>query len=403
MNTRPVPAAEPIYLDYNATTPVDPRIVEAMHPYLTTHFGNPSSAHAYAAAPAKALHTAREQVAALVGGAPDAIVFTGSGSEANNLAIRGTVLTAPTARPHVITQATEHPAVLATCHALHRLHGTDITYLPVDRYGLIDPAELAAAITPRTVLVSIMMANNETGTLQPIRELARIAHEHSVPLHTDAAQAAGKIPINTTELGADLLTVAGHKMYAPKGIAALYVRPGLRLEPVIYGGGQEHGLRAGTENVALAVALGTAAGLARADLDTGGPQRLASLRDRLHTKLTNALPGRVILNGHPDRRLPNTLNVSITGAHGDELLAAATGVAASTGSACHTGTTEPSPVLAAMGIDHERALTAVRLTVGRWTTSSDIDHAAERLANAHRLLTQPDGRARQRRSLKGSG
>jgi cysteine desulfurase len=376
---------EPVYLDYNATTPIDPRVAQAVQPYLTVHFGNPSSAHTYAAAPAEALHIARQQVANLIGADPEGIVFTGSGSEANNLAIRGAVLASTTDRPHVITQATEHPAVLATCAALQRLHGVQVTVLPVDRHGLVGPRDLATAITPHTVLVSIMLANNETGTIQPVADLARIAHERGVPLHTDAAQAVGKIPVDIAALGVDLLTVVGHKMYAPKGIAALYVRPGLTLEPVVYGGGQEHGLRSGTENVALAVALGGAADLARADLDSDGPSRVVALRDRLHDRLADEL-GRVWVNGHPDRRLPNTLNLSIIGVPGDALLAATPELAASTGSACHAGTTDPSPVLSAMGIHRDGALSAVRLSLGRWTTGPDIDRAAEVLITAARRL-----------------
>jgi cysteine desulfurase len=372
----------PVYLDYNATTPVDPRVVEAMQPYLLGHFGNPSSAHAYADVPAQALRSAREQVAALIGADSAGVVFTGSGSEANNLALRGVVLAAGRDRPHVITQTTEHPAVVATCRALQRLHGVEVTYLPVDGHGLVDPADLAAAISSHTNLVSIMYANNETGTVQPIGELAHIAHEHGVLFHTDAAQAAGKIPIDVAGLGVDLLTVVGHKMYAPKGIAALYRRPGLTLEPIVYGGGQEDGLRAGTENVAFAVALGAAASLAQSDLADGGQHRLAERRDRLHDGLADTLSGRVVLNGHPDRRLPNTANLSVSGVRGDSLLAAAVGIAASTGSACHAGTTEPSPVLTAMGLSPERALSAVRLSVGRWTTPEQIDLALDLIRSA---------------------
>lgn len=356
-----------------------------MLPYLADQFGNPSSAHPYATAPAQALHTARERVAALIGATSDGIVFTGSGSEANNLAIRGIVLAGDTHHRHVITQVTEHPAVLATCRAFQRLHGVQVTVLPVDGHGLVDPRDLAAAITEHTALVSIMLANNETGTLQPVAELTRVAHAHGVLFHTDAAQAVGKIGVDVAALGVDLLTVVGHKMYAPKGIAALYVRPGLALEPVVYGGGQERGLRAGTENVPYAVGLGAAADLARADLATGGQRRLADLRDRLRAGLADALPGHVVLNGHPQLRLPNTLNASITGVRGDELLAAA-GVAASTGSACHAGATEPSPVLTAMGLDRDRALSAVRLSVGRWSTDADVDRATELLAAAARRL-----------------
>jgi cysteine desulfurase len=309
-------------------------------------------------------------------------VFTGSGSEANNLAIRGAVLAADTPHPHVITQATEHPAVLATCRALHRLHDVRLTYLQVDGHGLVDPGALAAAITADTVLVSIMMANNETGTIQPIAELAEVARMHGVLFHTDAAQAVGKIPVDVAALGVDLLTLVGHKMYAPKGIAALYVRPGVRLEPVIYGGGQEHGLRAGTENVPYAVALGAAADLARAEVAAGGPRRLAELWDRLHLALGDSMPGGVEVNGHPQQRLPNTLNVSLAGVDGNALLSTVPDIAASTGSACHAGSTEPSPVLTAMGQSRGRALAAIRLSVGRWTTTADIDRAANLLVDA---------------------
>jgi len=381
-SAHPALTGGPVYLDYNATTPVDPRVVEAMLPYLTEHFGNPSSDHAYATPARAALARARGQVAALLGTAGDRIVFAGSGSEANNLALHGAVLASGVDRPHLITQSTEHPAVLNTCRALARLHGVDVTILPVDSDGLVDPGDLATAITPRTVLVTIMLANNETGVLQPITELTRIAHDHGVLFHTDAAQAAGKVPLDVTALDVDLLTVVGHKMYAPKGIAALYVRAGVALEPIIYGGGQEHGLRAGTENIAFAVALGTAAGLATDDLAAGRDHGLRALRDRLHQGIADALPGRVQLNGAADPRLPNTLNISITGTRGDALLAAAAGLAASTGSACHAGTTEPSPVLTAMGVGRQRALSAVRLSAGRWTTDDDIDGAISFLAKA---------------------
>lgn len=382
MNNHPGLTDRPIYLDYNATTPTDPRVVDAMLPYLTTHFGNPSSGHSYGAAPADAVTVARAQVARLIGARTEEIVFTGSGSEANNLAIRGAVLahTRTGAGPaHVVTQTTEHPAVLATCDALHRLHGVEVTHLPVGPEGRVDPAALAPALTDRTVLVSVMLANNETGTLQPITELARVAHEHGVLFHTDAAQAVGKIPVDVTALGVDLLTLVGHKMYAPKGVAALYVRSGIRLEPLIHGGGQEHAMRAGTENVALIIALGTAAGLAAAALTAGEPDRLRALRDELHRLLAEQLPGRVLLNGHPTQRLPNTANLALTPHRGDDILAAAPSVAASTGSACHTGATEPSPVLTAMALPREQARSAVRLSLGRWTTRDDIIRAAAQL------------------------
>jgi cysteine desulfurase len=379
----------PIYLDYNATTPVDPRVAETVLPYLTTYFGNPSSSHAYAEQPSRALAKARQQLAGLIGAQPADIVFTAGGSEADSLAIRGAALAYDRAAPaQVITQASEHPAVVETCRALQRLHGVQVRYLPVDRDGLVDPMALAEALTPNTALVSIMAANNETGVLQPIAELAGIAHARGVLFHTDAAQAAGKIPIDARAWGVDLLTIAGHKMYAPKGIGALYVRSGVRLEPLVYGGGQERGLRAGTESVALAVALGAAADLARTELDAGGAERIRLLRDLLHHRLEVLLPGRVQLNGHRDRRLPNTLNVSITGVTGDALLTATPGIAAATGSACHTGTPEPSPVLLAMGHDPGRALSALRLTLGRWTTRDDIEQAAHQIA-AGTLVAHP--------------
>jgi cysteine desulfurase len=380
----------PIYLDYNATTPVDPRVVETAQPYLTTHFGNPSSGHDYAERPRRALTEARQLLAGLIGAEPAEMVFTAGGSEANNLAIRGAALAHDRAAPaQIITQASEHPAVLETCRALQRLHGVQVRYLPVDRDGRIDPAALAEALTPDTVLVSIMAANNETGVLQPITELAGIAHARGVLFHTDAAQAAGKIPIDVTAWGVDMLTIAGHKMYAPKGIGALYVRSGVRLEPLVYGGGQERGLRAGTENVALAVALGAAADLARTELDAGRADRIRILRNLLHHRLDELLPGRVQLNGHRDQRLPNTLNVSITGVTGDDLLAAIPGIAAATGAACHSATPEPSPVLLAMGHDPARARSALRLTIGRWTTREDIEHAAREIA-AGALAAPPD-------------
>lgn len=376
----------PVYLDYNATTPVDPRVVEAMLPHLTEHFGNPSSSHPYGAQPRAALARAREQVAALLGARPHEVVFTATGSEADLLGLRGAVLASGRRRPHVITQVTEHPAVLETCRALERLHGARMTVLPVDADGLVDPATLAAALSEETVLVSIMAANNETGALQPIGELAAMAHEHGALFHCDAAQAAGKIPVNVDQLGVDLLTVVGHKMYAPKGAAALYVRDRVRLEPVVYGGGQERSLRSGTENVALAVALGTAAELATEELSNGTPNRIATWRYTLHQELADALPGRVHLNGPDKQRLPNTLNISIAGTVGHELLAATPQIAASTGSACHSGAHTPSPVLSAMGLDADRALAAVRLSLGRWTRDSDIETAAAALIKATATL-----------------
>lgn len=372
----------PVYLDYNATTPVDPRVAAAMQPYLVEHFGNPSSAHYYGEQPGRALLAARRQVADLIGAPGGQIVFTASGSEADLLALRGVLVGSGLPHPHVITQATEHPAVLETCRAMERLHGARLTVLPVDPSGRLEPSRLEAALAKDTLLVSVMAANNETGTLQPVPDLAAIAHRRGALFHCDAAQAVGKVPVDVAGWGVDLLTVVGHKMYAPKGIGALYVGPGVRLEPAVYGGGQEHGLRAGTENTALAVGLGSAAELAAAELAAGQPARLAGLRDSLHQRLGHTLPGRVHLNGHPTARLPNTLNVSIDGIIGNQLLDTVPQVAASTGSACHAGDHTPSPVLTAMGVPAARALGALRLSLGRWSTSADIATAAEVIAAA---------------------
>jgi cysteine desulfurase len=387
MNIHPALRDGPIYLDYNATTPIDPAVVEAMLPYLASHFGNPSSSHSYGHAAHDAIDSARAQVAKLLACSPAEITFTGGGSESDNLAIRGATLALKERGNHIITQVTEHPAVLNTCRALERLHGFRVTYLPVDAFGRVNPAHVEAAIDASTVLVTIMHANNETGTLQPIAEIAEIAHRHGALMHTDAAQSVGKITTRVDELKVDMLTIAGHKLYAPKGIGALYIRRGIRLEPVIYGGGQEAGLRAGTENVPYMVALGAACELAREQLESSR-ERMLSLRDRLHRQLEALLPRQVQLNGHVTERLPNTLNVSVAGVVGEEALAATPEVAASTGSACHEGSTDPSPVLLAMGYTRVRALGALRLTLGRWSNQDEVDRAASLLAKTVDSLSQ---------------
>lgn len=371
----------PVYLDHNATTPVDPRVVEAMLPYLQAQFGNPSSSHDYGHGPREAVAAARREVSRLIGAHPDEVVFTGSGSEADHLALRGVVRAHRPAGAHIVTQASEHPAVLAACRSLDVDFGVGVTVLPVDGTGLVSPADLREALRPETVLVSVMHANNETGSIQPVRELAEIAHAAGALFHTDAAQSVGKLPVDVTELGVDLLTVVGHKLNAPKGIAALFVRRGVPLLPLVGGGGQEHGLRAGTENVCFIVGLGVACRLA-AEEGVPAAGRITALRDRLHRRLDELLPGRVRLNGHPTCRLPNTLNVSIAGTRGDRLLAGAGQVAASTGSACHEDSVEPSPVLAAMGLDTGRAASAVRLSLGRTTTETEVELAAGALARA---------------------
>ena len=377
-------AGMPIYLDYNATTPVDPRVADALRPYLSTFFGNPSSSHPYGRPPHDAICSSRAEVARLLGTDPETIVFTGSGSEANLLAIRGVALAQPDRGKHIVTQRTEHPSVLGACRALQRLHGFSVTMLDVDSSGRVDPADLGAAIRDDTVLVTIMHANNETGTIQPIAELAATAHRKQVLFHTDAAQSAGKVPIRMADLGADLVTVVGHKIYAPKGIGALYIRAGLSLEPVSYGGGQERGLRPGTENTAAVVGFGEAARLAR---DSYPNSSMSEMRDLLHRRLDELLHGRVELNGHPKWRLPNTLNVSIDGVDANRLLTLTPQIAASTGSACHAASVDPSPVLMAMGHPPTRALAALRLTLGRWSTFEEMEAAATAIAASARRAT----------------
>ncbi len=379
----------PIYLDYNATTPVDPAVVEAMLPYLREHFGNPSSSHAYGKATHEAVDLARQQVADLLGAQPDEILFTSGGSEANNHALKGMVFAKLSGvfgrwarEAHIISCAVEHPAIVQPCEFLKRL-GCRITILPVDRYGCVDPDAIRKALERRTTLVSIMHANNEVGTLQPIREIAALAHERGAVVHTDAAQSIGKLPVNVNDLGVDLLSVAGHKLYAPKGVGALYVRRGVRLEPLIHGAGHESGRRAGTENVPYVVGLGKACELAR-QLQPQASERLRQLRDRLWQRLQAVWGERVVLNGHPEQRLPNTLNINFVGQIGAELLEAVPEIAASTGSACHEGSISLSPVLQAMGVPPELGRGAVRLSVGRFTTEHEIDCAAEALQKARR-------------------
>jgi cysteine desulfurase len=323
-------------------------------------------------------------VAALLGGEPAEVVFTAGGTESINLAIRGVAeALEPTGRRHLIATGIEHEAVLNTLKALAR-RGWTTSLLPVDRTGIVSVDALTDALTDNTAVVSVMHANNETGALQHIGKLAAVAHANGALVHCDAAQAAGKIPLDADGLDVDLLTVVGHKMYAPKGVAALYVGAGLDLEPVVYGGGQEGGRRAGTESVTLIAALGTAARLAADDLANGAGERLLALRDRLQQGLERRLPGDIRLNGPVAERLPNTLNVTITGMVAHELLAAVPTIAASTGSACHSGQHTPSPVLTAMGADRERALGAVRLSLGRWTTTEDVDFAVDEIARAAR-------------------
>lgn len=363
---------EPIYLDYNASTPIAPEAAEAMRPLLSAHFGNPSSSH-WAGVPARAaLAHARTQVAGLLGSKPAEIVFTSGGTEANNHAIKGAFFARRGQGDHIITTQVEHPATLQPCRFLERL-GAQITYLPVDGTGMVDPDAVRQAITARTILVSVMHANNEVGTIQPIGDIGRITRERGVLLHTDAAQSVGKIPTNVGDLGVDLLSVAGHKVYAPKGVGALFIREGVALEPLMHGAGHESGRRAGTENVLLDVGLGAACELAAKELD-GRAARLVQLRDYFHAGLRELFGPKLHLNGHPAARLPNTLNVSFEGRIGGEVLDELENVAASTGSACHSGSHQLSPVLKAMGVSEAIGLGAVRFSLGRGTTQKEIDH-----------------------------
>lgn len=367
----------PIYLDYNASTPIDPAVSAAMKPFLADHFGNPSSGH-WASIGAKAvIETARNQVAALLGCHSDEIVFTSGGSEANNFALKGVFFAYRDKGEHIITTQIEHPAIIEPCRFLERL-GAHVTYLPVDGTGRVDPDDLRRAITPRTILVSIMQANNEVGTIQPIEDCARIAHNHNVLFHTDAAQSVGKIPILVNELGVDLLTIAGHKLYAPKGVGALFVRRGVSLEPLVHGASHEGGRRAGTESALMAVGLGMACDLAR---DLTPMDRVRELRDLFWQALQKQFGNRVCLNGHPFHRLPNTLNVSFANQIGADVLGRLNGIAASTGSACHSGRIEMSPVLQAMGVAPEIGMGAVRFSLGRGTTDDEIQETVVRLTD----------------------
>ncbi len=376
---------DPIYLDHNATTPVAPEVFAAMAPWLQQHYGNPSSSHVYGRRAAQAVARAREQVAGLIGAQPREVVFTGCATEANNLALLGAAQAMDPAQRHLAISSIEHPAVAAPAAAL-RDRGWQVTVVPVDDHGRTSAAAVEQALRAETALVSVMHANNEVGTLQPIADIAAITRRRGILLHTDAAQSVGKLPVNVDALGVDLLTIAGHKFGAPKGVGALYVRTGMPIRPILHGAEQEHGLRPGTENVALIVAFGAAAALAAADLPALSA-RLRLLRDRLHDRLAAGVPG-LQLNGHAEQRLPNTLHVSFPGVDGRELLAAvADTVAASVGSACHSDHDTVSGVLAAMGIDAARARGAVRLSVGRTTGADEVDCAAAALVQAWGQLT----------------
>ncbi|MDD2458747.1 MAG: cysteine desulfurase family protein [Eubacteriales bacterium] len=364
-----------IYLDYNATTPVDPGVAKALMPYIFQHFGNPSSSHAYGQTAKAAVEKARGQVAKLLNCTPSEVLFTSGGSESNNTALKGVAWHLKDKGNHIITSETEHPAVLNVCAWLST-QGFEITCLPVDVLGQVRPDDLAAALTDRTILVSIMHANNETGTIQPIRQLSELAHRQGALFHTDAAQSVGKIATDVHELGVDLLTLAGHKLYSPKGIGALYIRQGIEIESLIHGAGHERGLRAGTENVPYDVALGQACEIALVQLSN---PIIRELTDYFWSELQIGLGDQIHLNGHPTERLPNTLNISFLGWNGHELLAQLPDVAASTGSACHSGETALSPVLSAMGVSPEIGRGAVRFSLGRFTQKTEINLVVDQI------------------------
>ncbi len=358
---------ERIYFDYNASTPIAPEVVEAMKPLLTDYFGNPSALH-WAGKPIKELlQTARQQVADLIGSTSGEIIFTSGGSEANNLALKGFYFKNRHKGNHIITSKIEHPAILNPCKFLEQI-GARVSYVGVDHYGRVSIEEIEKAITKETILITIMHSNNETGTLQPIKEIGRIAEKYGIAFHSDASQSVGKVPVDVNDLKVDLLTIAGHKLYGPKGIGALYIREGMELEPLIHGAGHENGLRAGTENTLLAVGLGKACEVAATQTS-----HIRDLTDYFWTKLRAEFGEHVVLNGHPEERLPNTLNVSFINRVGQEILSAIPYLAASTGSACHAGSIELSPVLKEMAIPEKVGMGAIRFSLGRATKKEEID------------------------------
>lgn len=365
-----------IYLDYNATTPIDDEVAHAMRPYLDEYFGNPSSMHPQGVTAKNAVENARRQVAEILNCKPEEIVFTSGGTEANNFALKGVAFANRDRGNHIITTSIEHPAVTEVCKYLER-YGFSTSYIPVDTTGLVDPEELKRAITPNTILITVMHANNEVGTIQPIDEISHIAREHGIIFHTDAAQSVGKISTDINDLGVDLLSIAGHKLYAPKGVGALFIREGIILEKFMHGAGHERNLRAGTENVLEIVGLGKACEAAKRDLERN-MSRMKTMRDRLFKGLKVRIKD-IRLNGNPDSRLPNTLSVGFGSMDASTLLndLIISNISASAGSACHAGATTISHVLAAMDVPLEYARGTLRLSVGKMTTAEEIDQAVE--------------------------
>ena len=365
-----------IYLDYAATTPTHPQVVEAMLPYFGDACGNPSSIHSFGQEAKAAIEEARDKIASLIGARSEEIIFTSGGTEADNFAVKGVAYANEGKGNHIITTSIEHHAVIETCKSLER-RGVEVTYLPVDSYGLVDPQDVKKAITDRTILISVMHANNEVGTIEPIAEIGSIARERGICFHTDAVQTVGHIPVDVNELGVDLLAISAHKLYGPKGVGVLYIRKGTRIIPFVHGGEQERRRRAGTENVPAIVGFGKAVEIAQEEMD-GGAKRLISLRDKLIKGLMGGIE-HIHLNGHPTRRLPNNVNMSIEFVEGESMLLNLDleGIAASTGSACSSSSLQPSHVLLAMGLSHELSHGSLRFTLGRETTEEEIERVSE--------------------------
>lgn len=367
-----------VYLDHAATTPVDPRVKEHIQPYFTDIFGNPSSIYAEAQKAKKALDDSRMIVSEIFGCGPDEIIFTSGGTESDNMAILGTARANKSKGNHIITSKIEHHAVLNTCRQLER-EGFDVTYVNVDKNGIVYPDEVKKAVTENTILISIMYANNEIGTIQPIAKIGRMCKKRGIPFHTDACQATGYLPLNVDKLHLDLMTINGSKMYGPKGAGVLYIREGTEIQPIIYGGGQEKGLRPGTENVPAIAGLSKALEIAQETKDTES-QRLIKLRDYMIERVLNEIP-KTSLNGHPEKRLPNNVNISFSDIEGEALLLRLDmeGIEASSGSACTSGSLDPSHVILALGAPYETAHGSIRFTLGKTTKKHDIDYVIEKL------------------------
>jgi cysteine desulfurase NifS/selenium donor protein len=388
---------KPVYLDYNATTPIDARVAEAMLPFINDHFGNPSSSHIFGTTAKKAVENSRKQIAEMLHCSVDEIIFTSGGTESNNYAVKGAALAYRHKGNHIITSSIEHPAVTEVCRYLEQ-QGFKITYLPVDKYGLVDPQQVKEAITPQTILITVMHANNEVGTVQPISEISEIAHSCGVLIHSDCAQSTGKIPVHADELMVDLISIAGHKLYAPKGIGALYIRSGVKLEKFIHGADHEMNRRAGTENVIEIVGLGKACELVNSDL-SASYQHLKKMRDRLEDGLKKQFPS-IYINGHPEKRLPNTCNVSFKGLEANTILSELNNVAASAGAACHSDNIDVSSVLEAMHVPLEYAMGTIRFSVGRFTSADEIDGALDEIQQVVEKLQPKEAPAFLQEDLK---